>query len=511
MITINLSILVFLIILYIILNLFYNKHEFNPGKDTESFLLNIHKYYISNICYVYFTIIIYFILNTLIFMLFRIQYLGISNIVDFSINSLGITNILNILIFMLNIILYFQILPVIFYSYLIQLHFYLYQKPWYNSLNNFIRDNDMKLSDICRECAVYCKKRLLHNMFIKKHKNLIEIVEKCSHFFIVLAKHISRFFYYLPYTVLALIFIYDLFNGYIYYTYFMLFILLFITRSRKYRRFLYVKDPVYDSQISDYFYKDKNKYLFLIKNIKKISEKSLINFEDLGNVLSQKDEIIEYFKKDFHVYYILYKDRIEAEKLLSAKAKRLNLLLLSFLGFIFVLYNLDKYQIFILNIYKLNLLVTMPLTIIIYVCNRKILYKDPQNEVLKNNKIYYILFHFFIFIQAIILFIIILKNKITSIPSETIIDFYYFKIIEIYTVEDKENYLKHYLNILENYKIIDEKESWISIKETIKITQETTLENIRDAVKDYIIKSTKEPQQGHISFIQKIIAWIYKK
>jgi|ERR1700753_41601 len=519
MILTNLSLFIFFFTLYVILMNFYKKNNFNPNDhDKKSFLINLDKYYIKDIYFVYFMVVVYFILNTLIFVIFRIQFLGVSKIVDISVDSFIIVNILNIFIFMGIIILYFQILNTVFYSYLIQLHFYLYQKIWYVSLNDIIRDNDMKLADISRNCAIFCDNLYENNVFIKQKKYLSYIFKKFSHYSMKVSSYISRFFYYLPYTIIILILIYDLYYGCLFYIYYMSLIFLFINTIRKYRKFLYVKDVVYDTIISNLFYKNEVQYLFLRKQLLINSDNIKIKFDELSKVLHHRTEIIEYFKEDFQVYYVLDKQRKKANKLFFSRAKRFNLLLLLFLASIFILYNYSKYQIFIFDIYKLNAnVILFPLLIITYLFESRIFYEIPKSFTYEINKYYYNLFYFLIVIQIILLYFILLKNRITSMPDEILLDLKCFKIIENYTIEDKKAYLEQYLNILNNIEHFDQMENWDwtavkeKIKEIIKITQDTSLQNIRDAVLDYLKKYANNPKQQEHSFIQRIFIWLFKK
>lgn len=328
--------------LYFTFNSLYYKNQFETKKnDKILFLINLDKYYTNNIFFVYFMTIFFFIFNTLIFILFRIQFLGISNIIDFSVNSLTIWHILNIILFILNITLYLKILNIIFYSYVIKLHFYLYQKNWYVAFNDFIRDHDMKLASLFRAYSRYCNDILEHNTFIKKYNSINYIFKRLRDQFFIISLYISRFLYYLPYLLVFIIVIYDLYHGCMYYTYYMLFVFLITNIIKKIRWFIYVKDVVYDTQISDYFYKNNDQYLTLRKNIKEKSDiftlKFYKHFEELNNILKSQEEIIEYFKDDFQVYYVLDKERQERNAILFSRAKRLHILLILIVGNFFAL------------------------------------------------------------------------------------------------------------------------------------------------------------------------------
>lgn len=93
----------------------------------------------------------------------------------------------------------------------------------------------------------------------------------------------------------------------------------------------------------------------------------------------------------------------------------------------------------------------------------------------------------------------------------------FFKLIEIYSIEDKINYLEHYLNIINYQEHFDQITTWDwgslkkNIKETIKISLDTSLQDIRDVVNSHIIKYAKNPQQMEPSIIQKIFIWIFGK
>ena len=122
-------------------------------------------------------------------------------------------------------------------------------------------------------------------------------------------------------------------------------------------------------------YKNGINYINLRKdlhgNLGNFDLNSRIRTKEIYDVLYYQDEIIDYFKNDFKVYYILDTERQQKNALLFSRAKRLHLILILILGNFFVLYFYHKYQIVILNYYKLNFpIILIPLFLVTYLCDK---------------------------------------------------------------------------------------------------------------------------------------------
>src|SRR6201992_4550582 len=104
----------------------------------------------------------------------------------------------------------------------------------------------------------------------------------------------------------------------------------------------------------------------------------------------------------------------------------------------------------------------------------------------------------FLLFRVICIFFQIIEHRISYILQRSILsNFYNFFYFFFYCGPIPINW---------DWTAVKEK-----IKEIIKITQDTSLQNIRDAVLDYLKKYANNPKQQEHSFIQRIFIWLFKK
>jgi hypothetical protein len=115
-------------------------------------------------------------------------------------------------------------------------------------------------------------------------------------------KYLTEIFYYIPHLIVILAFICDIifFNKF-YYIYYALFVFMLTSINKKIRYFMYVKDPLLDRQLYEYFYDEKNNYQIIHNQLTtwnhNFLEKKTMEFnfkigsETLLQVLDDKEEL----------------------------------------------------------------------------------------------------------------------------------------------------------------------------------------------------------------------------
>lgn len=476
-IELNHLILILLSVIWFLLKKNKPNNFLNERLIGGQFLLDLEKYYIFNKFIVFFMAFLYFFFNSIAFIILRYQVLGTPILVDFSINKDNILYLIQFGVVILNINLYLKILNMVFYSYIIKLHFYFCQFSWYVSITDFQRENEMIFSNIID---------VIEPTFNIKQKNLRYILFKIS-------LYISRFLSYIPSFLVLFSLIFDLYKGCLFYVFYMLLLYFISNLIKRIRRFIYVKDILYDNTICKYFYKNTLEYAKIRKFLQEnpnISCDDIIKLgEETAAIIYLRAELINYIKHDFHVYYTLDPDRIQADNLLNSRAKRLNILLLLVLANYYYFCNLGKYQIILCEKFQLDFIyISIILFILCCICDIKILSNNgiEYNE----NKKYSYLFMFLFISQTIIILYIMLKNKITLFPDEFILDWNYIKIIENYSIDEKMQYLEKYLNNFVYCQYENNLELWLNIKTTLiqntPITEQITLKDIRNIISSQI-------------------------
>lgn len=509
--------------------------------NESEFLLYLDNYYIRNIYYEIFIIIFYTFFSIGIFFIYRYNNLGLSINVDLFFGlDYNRDSLLTLLMFTLNIMYYLSILSRLFYIHVIKIHFYLYQYEWYRDLCSKVKDNFLSFADKVLRIELYfywsiCDKKVLmkslqsdksieervNKMLNRKENDLINIYEtarykrweyinnrkilyfcyKSIHYFLDKLPNISYLLSYWIYIITFLVLIYDIFNGTLYYIYYMLLVLLISNFIKKIRRFIYVTDPVCDDVISKYFYsKNMDYYIKRLENATS-REKYLKKRQDdeTEALLWVQEELESYIKNDFTVDYAI-RDALDEQYTYNG-AKRLNIILVIILGIIYYIVS-DKYVIQISEI-TINIgFLFMPFIILLYLLHKKIRYVNKEIKIPKETKISTSMFSLpsssedlrykwsFIILSALIIILmlyIMLKNKLTMEPNEIILNLKdYIIITEIFSINEKMQYLDHYIKYLK--KISDfEQEHWEyllnEIQSKLKIDTTISLKDIRDKIK----------------------------
>lgn len=289
-------------------------------------------------------------------------------------------------------------------------------------------------------------------------------------------------------------------RGILYYIYYALFIYFIIVWIRKIRYFLSVKDPI-DKLISDYFYNNEIPYL-KIKALRENNDIMKIYFnvgKDTKNMLEYKEEIISYFLNDFVIYHMRYPVRKMNEKYLNNNARRTNILILLSLGIIYYYQNSSKYILIIYTNIPIYLLLVI-LSLMGYFAYTRILYEtetisEESPIVWAENRYYKNLFRIIVFLMAIPMLYIMLKNKLTLLPNEVIFNLgENIRILEIFSLEEKSKYLRNYVEYLQKIVQFDEillEKIIVNVEKTV--SKNTSLETIREEVHKVLfhIKNTK--------------------
>ena len=175
-------ILLFLIILNVVIK-FYDKFPFvKKDQDFDEFLHSLHNYYVTNLYYELFMLVIYVLSYFGIFLLLRIRLLGNEiNIMTITLSHFNTNVFITILLFILCIIFYINIINVIFYPHIIKLHYYFYHFEWYEILIDKCHMRLTQISDFISDITIDIKKYL----WLKKEFNtfcykLIESERICS-------------------------------------------------------------------------------------------------------------------------------------------------------------------------------------------------------------------------------------------------------------------------------------------------------------------------------------------
>jgi hypothetical protein len=344
--------------------------------------------------------------------------------------------------------------------------------------------------------------------------------------------HISHFVHYIPYTCLALAFIYDLYHQQFYTIQFAGLFVVITTFIAKIRYFLYVKDCVHDSILNAYFYKNKIPYKEIRKTlfgkacrISVIITNRMIIGEEGDTAVLYMSEISNYMAHDFKVYYFIDKLRVAGFNYRRNQAKRLSILFILLLGNIYYIYNYTKYSIIIWNSITLSpVLLLIPLWVLTCLEHKKILYLFTEKpfemrEHKKNKRLYLVLW----LIQGSIMLYILLKNKMTLFPMESIYEGSFIQIIEAFSYDEKVAYIKKYLDFVATITAPN-KDYWIEVFTNMDIVTlintDLSMEGIRDNIKaqieDYLKGDKTEEEVQEVTsmyskFKEKVISLFTKK
>lgn len=515
---------------------FISQLEFNVYLD--KYLRN------NNIFFTYFILLIYFIIAILPFFILRINRLGTS----YDIHYINLEQIIMLFFFLLSFIYIFKILNLIIYEYILKMHYYLHHK--YIKYHDFVEDNIFLKKNILHEyCTeIFCffyrltetNKEFIHlyknirdiyprneeilkefktewlyylylRYFVKKYFFIKIVIKILKAIFSFLSFHISRFIYYIPYSLLFLTLTFDIIYGKFYYIFYALLYLYITNIIKKIRKFYYDKDPVYDNILSNYFYNNQNEYYKLKNAIENNDFSEIFKLQISNNAISDyinnKEGLIEYINSDFKVYYVTDITRANNEKYIMNNYKRLHvIMLLAFFNFYMVYYN--KYTLVFSNM-QINLgIISIIILCLIYYIHRQIAQELPTHWI--ENRRAKMCFRIIIFFYIIASLYLFLKNKFD--PNFIEIIFSYkdiFCIKENFTINEKYAYLKYYIEHLKkdanfDNQILDQILEKINNKNSLIYTK--TLEDIRNIVheiynqtKNLLVLETKK------TIIEKII------
>lgn len=505
--------------------------------------------YINNIFFTYFILVFYFCITFLLFLLFRIPFLGTSyqfiNIYDFS-----YYNFINFFMCILCVQYYFKICHLLFYYHIIRIHFYLYYKSeFYVSCWDFIARHNTFASNIFWKASVFCYNLLLdYKSFLAEYRKDLRYNEKCKTllgrfywrfylhvwyicnnfkflkyilnllfpFFNLLGHYGSYFFSYIHYTCLIMIVFYDFINQNIFYTYYALFIFYLINFIRNVCKFFYIKDPLCDYVISKYFYANEEYYkktqVFLQNNPPFYKFNSFFMGENAGSIVNHSSDIINYISNDFTLKNIV---SLNNDKYLNNGAKRRHIILLIIFFNIYLWFNYNKYLVILPFITVKLFYILLILLFIIYFIHRKILYEVPdsmefvewaENKYYKKWFIIILIFFIFPFLY------IVLKNKVILMPNEVIFEFKNIILFEeIFSVEEKARYMSAYMDYLTKKYQLDNtfiQKAYIMIKENIT-NKELLLQDIRYNIEMLLKENSSNDDK--ISWFQKFWLWFTKK
>lgn len=541
-------ILIILILIYYFIKHVIKFMNNNEKDNKKAFVSILNIYYLKNKNFGYFIILIYLFFTCFAFLLIRYQYIGLSsNLYKFT--EINFVNILIFCIIILSLHYYLKIFNTLFYNYFMKFHFYYFHKKFYVIINDTIR-NTFKCSNnffgnlelffykltLNKKDFFYNYKKSLQDqqefltdnlqkkkwyyiyilwLLCRKNNFFKTLASISMKIFSILRRNSSAFLYYVPYSVLIIVLFYDLCHNQFYYFYYFLFVFYIINIIKKIRKFYYVKDPFLDHLISQCFYSSNGgKYEEFLKRINSKEEINLMEFTfvypNAKKVLGFHNYIINYIQNDFHADYILEKERVYADQYVFNKHKMIHIIIL---GCLLGMYNIlfwNKYLIYLFKFQPFNLfyiiIIILSIFIFIYV---KIFFQEInlKNIIEVHNyykKIFYI---FFFVILGPVLYMIII-NKIILYPNEIIFEINnVLKILETFTIEEKEEYLEVYLELKKRI-IKKTNEEWIiiaqKIKENIIISDNINLMDIRNAIDNIIMQNFKEESiNKKVSLLEK--------
>lgn len=427
---------------------------------TKEYLEYLNLFYISNKSFTLFSFILYILLYTMPFFYYRLSNLGVSLQISSIVPNIYI--FIFLIIYFLIIIFYIKILNNFFYINMIKIHLYLNKYEYYQNFYHFVNENDTILSNFFDKIHLYMFKLIspfsdiklyyrleykLNNItqrvtktelknkwkdiykiwYFVNHNKLIKfiVIFICNVFFI-LKKHCSLYFYHINYNILICIIFYDITQGTIYYTFFMLFIIYINVIIKRIRLFYTTKDIPIDDMLTSYYYKN-NTYnnvnnAVLIENSYKNLDVN--DFSKITFIFDISDEIISYLKNDLNIQVILYSIYCSNAKLLKKMYIRYHVITLFIIINVYLLYNFDKFNIELIFFSSFC-------TIILYNIQKQILQNNL--ELFCEKRFYKIIFYILTILGLMLIYLIFQKNKILGDPTEMIFEYNdIIKIIEKY-------------------------------------------------------------------------------
>lgn len=278
-----------------------------------------------------------------------------------------------------------------------------------------------------------------------KYKSILYFFQTLARFFRFLLKHVEHINKPLPYMILVLIFLFELYYKEFHYIYIFLFIFILIKTKRDLASFINSRDFLYDSYISNYFYKNEVDYkiqrLYFYNNATLIEKEYITTANQtlFKSILLQ--EIIDYTVTNFQD--IRKKDKDDYNK------EGFYYRFLCIIGFITIGYFLlIKNNTLILNNETIIIILT-PISILCY-CNfysykRITFHQVHENEECIYNRKYAIMFWIIAVFQAYLFWLIIFKPALILLDTTLIqIPFDLLEIKKTYSIEEKIMFLFQY-------------------------------------------------------------------
>lgn len=504
-----------LIILFLLKCLNIGVKIFFTIDKPSDILLLIKSYRIDSkdMLYTLFMVFLYFCLSFLIFAFIRWKYLNIS-INPYIYFFQQMPSLLKLILLLLCIYYYFKILKQIFYKSILSIHIYLSKYEKYRNFVDIFVYNPYYISSKLTHLQI---KMRSYSLYTEKEK--IEIIKSDINFkkqfnpyintnaydtlefktWEKIQKTFFRYYFYkyfsrfldnieglynisrmiksLPFIIVLLSFIYDLHNYEFYYFFFSLFFYFICNTLRKIRQFFQTKFTPNDFLFNIYIYKDDN---ILFDWEGKIVDKS---FLENKIILLEKIEYQKYINND------LIRDTLflENDKIAEKQAKRYFHILLTFLSTIYF-YCFNNYTLKILMISIDIKLYCISIGILLVYIQRKIEHYDSNRghniEKTKYKRVYQIILILF----ALPILFVIIKNKIILNPNEIIFEIpNILKIDETFTLQDKLNFIKKYINYLYELEIYTVEEKDIKIKN----------------IQEQLMKSSNLKMEEIIKFLEK--------
>jgi hypothetical protein len=474
-------------LLIVALNHFRLKSKYSKEELIKSPILAkiyLDQFYVTNKLYTFFMTVLYVFGMVIIFILIR--YASIEDIVSLLPKNNLYTSLLQIvfvyLMVFVTLMLYRTLIIMLFKKEVNKLYIYLQQLNWYYEVKNLIRfklgnyifgrlylityriatlsykesmfpidigGDDHYLLDDEADYVIYNKKVI---GWAYKMKDLATDDFKIQKLFRILAyifgfmfKHVSNLHRQVPYFIVIMIFLIDLYNQEFHHIYLASFIFLLIKTKHNLETFINHRS-YYDIYLRDYFYKneipyEKQRMHFYDNNVLTIQK----SFTSMANKNLERNikDIIEYTFKDF-----TFDGDSQYKKTQRREGGiyRRFLILISFIGIgYFILLNT---YLEVDNMPKIILLT--PIIVMVYshykTYHGLTFHEGLEEEECVYSRTYNTIFWIATIIQGYIFWILILKPQLIFIETEILLELPYdiLKITRIYTLDEKIMYLYQY-------------------------------------------------------------------
>lgn len=495
-ITLNISLcIIFWVITYLreIYTLYYYSNDIEESKELyiESVVKYLDKYYITNIFYTIFAVVVYFAGNISVVIYLRYflntNKKNIPGIYPIDIeyiqsdNSVYIMLIINILILMITIISYKKMLDALFFTEVIKLHLYLNKNHYYffwirqridtnyyyelfEKLFLFLynvtqlREKSKEITTNFEDFYNFYEHNDIYEKphIMKMSIFLVNLAKKYRYFhsgMLIILKMVKMIFYtfiqrklarYIPNIIYFVIVFYDFIHLHFYYSYYTFSIFYTITLILSCLTFWETKSYSKDLHIYEYFYNNDKEY----KNQRLIFNSKTNIYIDILNISKQNHNLFHGYKSGDDM--LILKNYISndfVEKLnknldLEAKGKaminRYYILILLSIPIIHLAVNLEKYQL-VLTGFNFNMSITYIIILfylLIIYCAFNI-FKSSSDDVedylqdYKYSKCYNIIYWILMPLLLWLLYITIIKGTLFVITDGVLWECNGIKIIRI--------------------------------------------------------------------------------